>query len=539
MPDIYAVAEQHRRELLQRERRAASEMVRAYGEAWKRIKARLDDLSEQIAQARARGEEVSPSWLFQYERMQALQRQVEAEIREFARFAEARVIAEQAEAVRAAQEHAEQLALAGLGEPPPGVTVTWARLPRDAVTDLVGFLHDGSPLRDLLDELGPEASKAVRDALVAGVATGQNPRVIAQQVRQALGGNLVRALRISRTEVLRSYREASKRSYQANSDVVKGWIWHSALGTRTCPACWAMHGTFHQLDERLDDHVNGRCSAIPVTKTWEELGFKGIPEARRQIETGADLFEKLPDADKEKILGKAAFQAYKAGTVKLEDFVGRKVSREWGTMRYTRSLRDVLGGRKLPKSQASAKMKSELAERMLNVTEMESPIVQQHLAEWSRLPDGIKQRLALAGVKVRIGNRSATGFEGMERLRGVHPRGWPGRSTWDKVPGLYDPSTKTIIAGSGVHGSGSLILHETGHAIGDTLGYNGSESLRMHHRRLYPRLMPYLRQGGAGGRAGTEELLAEGIAMTLMNRSQAVAVFDEEFVSWLEREVLR
>ena len=273
-----------------------------------------------------------------------MQRQVEAEIREFARFAEARIIAEQAEAVRAAQEHAEQLTLAGLGEPPPGVTVTFARLPSDAVTDLVGFLQDGSPpARALLDERGPEASKAVRDALVAGVATGQHPRVIARQIRQALGGNLVRALTISRTEILRSYRESSRRSYQANSDVVKGWVWHSALGTRTCPACWAMHGTFHRLDERLDDHPRGRCAMVPVTKTWEELGFKGIPEARRQIETGVDLFEKLPDADKEKILGKAAFQAYKAGTVKLEDFVGRKRSREWGTMRYTRSLRDILG----------------------------------------------------------------------------------------------------------------------------------------------------------------------------------------------------
>ena len=281
--------------------------------------------------------------------MQILQQQTEAEIRQFARFAEQRIVAEQAEAVRAAQEHAEQLAMAGLGEPPVGVMVTFARLPREALTDLVGFLQDGSPLRDLLDELGPEASASIRKALIAGVATGQNPRVIAQQMKQALGGNLVRALTIARTEVLRAYRESSRRTYQANSDVIKGWIWHSALGTRTCPACWAMHGTFHRLDERLDDHVNGRCSAIPVTKTWKELGFKDVPETQVQVGKGTDLFEKLSDADKEKILGKAGFQAYKVGAVKLEDFVGRKVSREWGTMRYTRSLRDILGEREAKK----------------------------------------------------------------------------------------------------------------------------------------------------------------------------------------------
>jgi len=205
------------------------------------------------------------------------------------------------------------------------------------------IVQDGSPLRDLLDELGPEASASIRKALIAGVATGQNPRVIARQVRQALGGNLVRALTIARTEVLRAYRESSRRTYQANSDVIKGRIWHSALGTRTCPACWAMHGTFHRLDERLDDHPRGRCAMVPVTKTWEELGFKGIPEAPPQIEKWTDLFDRFPNADKERILGKAGFQVYKAGVVKLEDFVGRRVSREWGTMRYTRSLRDILG----------------------------------------------------------------------------------------------------------------------------------------------------------------------------------------------------
>jgi len=62
----------------------------------------------------------------------------------------------------------------------------------------------------------------VRDALIAGVGTGQNPRIIARQIRQALRGNLVRALRISRTETLRSYREASHRSYQANDDIMEG-----------------------------------------------------------------------------------------------------------------------------------------------------------------------------------------------------------------------------------------------------------------------------------------------------------------------------
>ena len=203
--EIFEVAKRFRRSLLDRERNAASEMVRAYGQSWQRIKAQLDQVTSQIAAARAAGEEVSVSWLFQRRRLQVLQSQVEAEIREFARYAERRILAEQAAAVWAAQEHAEQLVLIGLGKPPPGVAVTLVRLPRQALEDLVGFQQGGSPLRELLDELGPEASAATRKALIEGVATGQNPRVIARWMRAALGGNLTRALTIARTEVLLVY----------------------------------------------------------------------------------------------------------------------------------------------------------------------------------------------------------------------------------------------------------------------------------------------------------------------------------------------
>lgn len=82
---------------------------------------------------------------------------------------------------------------------------------------------------------------------------------------------------------------------------------------------------------------------VPITSTWSSLGFKNVPETQAQVPKGADLFDKLSDADKEKVLGKAALQAYKDGAVTLKDFVGRKRSERWGTMRYTRSLRDILG----------------------------------------------------------------------------------------------------------------------------------------------------------------------------------------------------
>ncbi len=325
---IYAAARRHRRELLQNERSAASQMVRYYGQSWQRIQAQLADFQRRIAEAKAAGEDVSPSWLFQLGRLETLRAQVEAEIGRFAQYAENSIVAQQRQAVEAAQRHALDWTTTV-----PGVAVEWNRLPTGAMEDLVGFLSNRSPLRELLDELPRDAGQSVADALVTGLATGQNPRSTARLIRQALGGNLARALTISRTETLRAYREATRRSYLANRDVLRGWVWHSALDKRTCACCWAMHGSVHKLSENLDDHPNGRCAMVPLIKDWPN------PD----IEAGADVFARQPEEVQRAVLGDAGLEAYRAGAVTLGDYVGQTRSREWGTMRSARSLTAILG----------------------------------------------------------------------------------------------------------------------------------------------------------------------------------------------------
>ena len=84
--------------------------------------------------------------------------------------------------------------------------------------------------------------------------------------KEELAGNLTRALRISRTETLRAYREATHRTYQQNSDVIEGWYWLASLSSsgRTCAARIALHGTFHANDERMKTQVNCRCAQLPA-----------------------------------------------------------------------------------------------------------------------------------------------------------------------------------------------------------------------------------------------------------------------------------
>ena len=132
-------------------------------------------------------------------------------------------------------------------------------------------------------------------------------------------------------------------------------------------------------------------------------------------------------------------------------------------------------------------------------------------------------------------------------LKGVAPRNWPEGSTWDNVPGAYNPGTKTVVAGTASeHGSESLLIHETGHAIGDLLGFNDSSELKSAHERLFDKLNPYLKGTGEsvkevkpGNEAGRQELLAEGLAVFLQKgETEAIKRFDAQFVDFIKNKVL-
>jgi len=341
--ELGAALSDFRRAVLDHERWAAREIVRAYRQAWEAIRERINALLGDMQRAQKAGEIISPAWLFQYNRLEDLRRQIEQEIARFARYAGEVIGATQEEVALMGAEHAETLVRLAMEAERAGVTIPWNRLPTSAIREIIGATQPISPLRRLLDALPGEVGQAAADALVQGVILGQHPRQIARALRMATGMGLVRARRIARTEVLRAYREVTRQSYIANRDVVKGWEWRAALDDRTCPMCWAMHGTVHSFEETLDDHPNGRCAMVPVLKSWEELGVGGVPERPRERITGEELFAQLPEERQRRVLGNAAFEAYRAGEVRLADFVGRRWTPEWGSMRYARSLRSILG----------------------------------------------------------------------------------------------------------------------------------------------------------------------------------------------------
>lgn len=349
MADINRIAAEFRADLLRGEQRAAARLIRAYATATARLNRDLDRVTRQIAQAEERGQPVGVSWLLAQERLSNLKREAEAELARFARVAAQETEDRQAAAVGVASEQARELTVAALGPGPASavasVEVSFVRLPVSALEELVGVLGDGSRLRQLFGALPALVAERLETALLSGVAAGLSPREIARQARDAQALGLNRALLISRTEVLRAHREATRRTYQANSDIVSGYVWTSALDRRTCPQCWAMHGAFFPSDEPFAAHPNCRCSLAPRTRSWQELGFSGIPETRPEIEAGSDVFARQSEEVKREVLGRTGYEAYGRGEVRLVDFVARKENPEWGALHYARSLRAIREGR--------------------------------------------------------------------------------------------------------------------------------------------------------------------------------------------------
>lgn len=362
---IYQIAERHRAALLASDRAAASRMIEAYGRSWLSIKRGLTTLSTMARKAREalelpegtmtdrqtlKAQRMLAEILQKDARYRILMADVEAQIRVFASIASQEVLNGQRLAVEAAQANAAVEAAVAAGSPTPGVGLTWNRVPVEAVENLVGYMGDGSPLARTFESFAGEAVQQVKDQLTIGLVKGFNPRKIAQLIRERMGGNLERALLIARTETLRSYRQAAIQSYQANDDVVDRWMWHAHLGPRTCAACIAMHGRTFPITVPFGSHPACRCAPVPITKTWEELGFgPGIAEPAKGP-TGEQWLEKQSTSTQQEVLGKK-WQAWSDGTISLSDVVGYRNDPDWGPTRWEKSAKALgldMNGKPIP-----------------------------------------------------------------------------------------------------------------------------------------------------------------------------------------------
>jgi len=328
--EIYQTAVDFRDALIAADQAASEKIVAAYARSFRKMEDNIRVLTEKIERARATGQYISPSWAFQIDRYQTLQRQIADEITRISGQVESSIITAQTAAVT--QAVANTGTLINLAAESAQAAVSFSQLPKAATESIVGFLADGSPLKGLLDKLPGLAGQAVADALTDGITRGLGAGATARNMRNALGGNMTRAMTIARTETMRAYREATSRTFNQNRDILQGWVWVASFSRRTCGSCLAMAGTVHRLDERMESHPRCRCVAQPL------LRGQAV-----DIQNGDEWFSKQPADVQRAILGSnVAVKAYRDGLVQLTDFVGRQNSPQWGQPYYQLSTKKAL-----------------------------------------------------------------------------------------------------------------------------------------------------------------------------------------------------
>lgn len=350
---LQRVSDHYRTALRNHERQAEQALEDAYRSVLKTLDPALDRLYQQMADKLAEGDKIPAHWIYEAGRLESIKKLIQHQIDHFGQLSHAQVLAAQHYAVQLGQQSAMEMLHATV---PPGFSYNFGIPSTRAIQELVGVTQAGSPLADLFDGFGREAAQKAGEALITGVTLGRNPREVARDVQQALGTSRNRALTISRTEMLRSYRQSSLETMRANSDVCKQWRWVADKSIRTCSMCLAMDGTLHDLEEDLDSHPNCRCVASPIAASWEDilspLGIdtSNIPETGQyDYQSGADWFDQQSVATQKQILGNAKYAAYQAGDIALSDLVYHGHDDDWGGYRQEKSLKDAIGAKKAAK----------------------------------------------------------------------------------------------------------------------------------------------------------------------------------------------
>lgn len=201
----------------------------------------------------------------------------------------------------------------------------------------------GSILSDWVDGMASDrvlkAEQAIRKGLVSGQTTDEIIRAIRGTAKARYTDGILQVSRnkaqaLVRTAITHTTNQAAQETWRKNANVVKGRQFVATLDSRTSIRCGSLDGTFYELDDLSAIpplHPNCRSITIPVTKSWQEMGYKKseLPEGTRASMDGAvpktaTFTQWLNGKDaptQDRVLGKARADLFRAGKVDLKDLI--------------------------------------------------------------------------------------------------------------------------------------------------------------------------------------------------------------------------
>lgn len=328
--DLQEWARSFRGKLISLEVKASKEMASTFLDVRRRLELEVRQMLVRASERRKAGESVSLAWLERTERLDALRVMVLSELSFWGVHAASSIGRLQREAVDLARDEVERFFF--LQQERVGsslaVGIEWNRVPLEAMEHLVGQLADGSPLEAYFKALPRRSWMELKGTLAHGLAAGWNPRKVGKAISGVFDGTRHSALLTARTSMMNASREASIMAYEENPKIVKGWIWWSALDDRTCPICWARHGSHHTGG--MFSHLACRCVPIPDTVHVEV-----------RVTPGEEEFLQLSKDRQERILGPGAFALFEQGEISLGDLVVETYDKRFGRGLRRRALKEL------------------------------------------------------------------------------------------------------------------------------------------------------------------------------------------------------
>ena len=160
------------------------------------------------------------------------------------------------------QNERKEFALLGIEAAQSLLPGFYNKLPVTAINVMIANTKEGTPLFNLLMESYPQTVDSITKTLIESMALGRNPIETARLLAEDMDGNLMRALRIARTEQLNDFREAQTLQYQ-ESGLVTGV--DLVTEPNACEECLSeAENNPHDLGWLPDIHPNCRCGLAPV-----------------------------------------------------------------------------------------------------------------------------------------------------------------------------------------------------------------------------------------------------------------------------------
>jgi SPP1 gp7 family putative phage head morphogenesis protein len=308
------------------------DLVKAYASAWDEVASDLDAALTEVLAA-AKDGRVSRAKKAQSARLRRALAVISTSLQDLAKQAQVRVVGDLDEAIRLAGKSEVDLIRSMLPAKATASLVTsFDRVDDKAIAAIIK--RSTQQIHARTRPIPADQVRVMKRELIRGVAVGDNPRETARRIMARTEGQFIggaaRATTIARTETLDAMRAGARAADRANKEVLDGWQWVADLSGRVCPACLAMHGSVHDVDDPGPlGHQNCRCARAPHTKSWADLGFKDLDEPADILPDAQAWFDGLLKADQKAILGADGLAAYTAGKFPMSAWATRKDTPGW------------------------------------------------------------------------------------------------------------------------------------------------------------------------------------------------------------------